>query len=298
MNTFGLEFRALIFTCVLQAVVATLAPAQTSVPTVGVVFEIGAGQFKSNMSQAQCASVENEVAETLTHLCGDSVPYLKWQKGNTSPASASLKVVLRSQNAGYGDEIFLQYSSVHNSQTIDWPRDPMMTVYPPFALSLPAHEPDRLKDDILKNLQAEFANDSFRGLLQERLAHNVSLVGSMTFDSTAQRCVLPLPWEALQATDDSVLSASFDAKRPEGATKTPVTFRLAPEHWEDRIKCRVLKFVWPPTSREPPQPDDLPEIAQSLQNKVGNISVYMEKYVRDFRFNTSGPLNLTPGSEK
>lgn len=267
-------------------------------PTIQVCFQVAAEPFKSNLTSAQRTKVETDLAQKLAELCAESIAYLKWQPASTTASGPALKVSLREESANYGNEIFLQYVSVNGSQELNWPRDPAKTVYPAFELSLPSHNPEQLESDILKNIRADFGNDSFRRNMQERLATTIPIAHTMTFDSTTERCVLPLRWDALQAAGTSVLLARFKARAEQGDER-PVQIRMAPERWDDEIKCRVFEFDYPPDNLKDEQlrdPNKRALIPKSLDNKVGDAAVYMESYVREFRANTSGKLNLSPRS--
>lgn len=294
------NYRVLTLACALSPIWLAVARAQQSPPTIGVFFEIAAEPFKSNLSAAQREKIEIDVARELVRLCSDPIAYLTWQEARTTGPRTALKVVLRNEHAGYNDEIYLQYLSIQGLEEKEWPRDSKKTVYPPIAFSLPAHNPDQLEADLLSNIRTDFANQDTRKQLQERLATTVPISGTLTFDSATQRCILPLSWQSLQAADSSVLLARFQARARQQTQAQPVQIRMAPERGDNEIKCRVFEFNYPPTSLVVERARQLsdPKIAQSLRDKVGDAAVYMETYVRDFRANTSGSLNVTPSNKR
>jgi hypothetical protein len=286
----------MILVCVFQPIWLAVAHAQQTPPTVDVFFEIAAEPFKSNLSPQQREKIESDIARELAHLCSDPIAYLNWREAHTMTPRIALKVVLRHERAGYNNEIYLHYISLRGSQQIEWPRDPKETVYQPFALSLPTHRPEQLEADLLSTIRTNFANEDFRKLLHDRLAATVPITETIGFDPTTQRCILPFSWESLKAADSSVLLASFQARSPQDSQTRPVEIRMAPERWDKELKCRVLKFSYPPTllEEQPGLPLNDRRIPESLRDRVGQAAVYMEKYVRDYRANTSGPLNATP----
>ena len=293
MSAFPRPVRLLMAAVLISTAVAE---AEETPPTIQVCFQVAAEPFKSNLTPSQLAKVETDVAQALAQHCTESIAYLNWQPASTTTSGPALKVILRQESARYGDEIFLQYVTVDGAQEVPWPRDPSKTVYPAFALSLPAHSPDQFEQDLLRNIQADFSNDSFRKTMDERLATAIPITHSMTFDATTDRCVLPLRWEALQAAEKSVLLARFKARVAQGDER-PVRIRMTPERWDEQIKCRVIEFDYPPTNLKDQQlsdPGARAMIPKSLNDKVGDAAVYMETYVRDFRANTSGSLNLRP----
>jgi hypothetical protein len=294
MSTFSSSRRAKILACAFQLIGLAIAHAQQPSPTIDIIFEIAAEPFKSTLSSQQRDKVEADIGRELVRLCSDPIAYLNWQQARAIGPRAALKVVLRNEHAGYSDEIYLQYISILGTQQMEWPRDPKKTVYQPFALSVPAHKPDQLEADLLRNIRADFANDDFRRLLDDRLATTIPITEEIQFDEATQRCVLPLSWESLHATEDSVLRAEFQARPPQESQARAVQIRMAPERWESELKCRVFQFQYPPTTFLQAQQLSDPKIPESLREMVGKAAVYMEKYVRDFRANTSGSLNVTP----
>ena len=279
------------------AIISTpIARAEETPPTIQVCFQVAVETFKSNLTPSELAKVETDVAQALAGLCTESIAYLNWQPTRTTTSGPALKVILRQESARYENEIFLQYVTVDGAEEVAWPRDSRKTVYPAFALSLPSHKPDQFEADLLNNIRTDFSNDSFRKTLDERLATAIPITHSVTFDATTERCVLPLRWQSLQAADKSVLLARYKARAAQGDER-PVRIRMAPERWDEQIKCRVIEFDYPPTNLKDQQlsdPGARAMIPQSLNNKVGDAAVYMETYVRDFRVNTSGSLNLSP----
>jgi len=291
-----MNWRALFVVCAFQAAWLASAPSQQSPPTIDVLFEIAGEPFKPNLSSQEREKVEVAIAQELARLCSDPIAYMRWQDARTLGPRAALKVVLQSERAGYGYEVFLQYFCVRGSEEKAWPHDPKYTVYQPYDL-LPAHNPQQLETAVRAKIRENFANDNFRKLLQGRLAANIPITETITFDVTTQRCVLPLSAESLQAADGSVLLAQFQARPPAETELRPVKIRMVPESWANGLKCRVFEFSYPPDiAQKVDRGQQLTDakIPESLKDKVGQAAVYMEEYVRDFRTNTKDSLDIAP----
>ncbi len=272
--------------CVLQTGAASeKLCGQDRPPVVSVEFEVADSLYIANMDVEPIEQIESTVSRRLAKLSERYFKFLRWshepQSGSVPDPAARLKVSLVGKPQPVGSEIELAFAATVGGKQVDLPHISNKRIYRSFD-EQHAHAPSLLQADVLDSLEVQFRNESFRAHLQKQFLRTIPLTRQVHVDRDNQRLVIPIPWDSLRASDESVLLVEFFVVEAMPEERTDGSLRLMPDGRATMdgvtglTRCAILRFNFPPSLREEWDPR-IPAVLSLAEEKV----VFMEFYDPD-----------------
>ncbi|MEM6454990.1 MAG: hypothetical protein AAF772_07835 [Acidobacteriota bacterium] len=260
--------------------------AQEALPQVAVAVAIEAADFVDGLGDDR-AEVEAATALHLASALTTRLPYVRWMPVDASAPAPSdgagqLRMRLTAVSAGFGDAIDLVFVPAVDGRDAVARQLTPERLYEAFDVQ-PSFEPLRLAQDLRARIDALAARDTWRQQLHDDLLRHVPLVRRVHLDDAARAIIVPLPFAALPAHEDSRLRVAFRAVRDDGALQDG-RIALRPVGavrgalWPGYLQCRVQTFAFPPI--------DVDAWDASIVDVLGRVddgalTVTMEHYVHD-----------------
>ena len=285
----------------LTATIATLVQAGQVPPVIATKFEIQATNFNQNFKPQERASCESAIGSEIAALGTDYFGCFRWlpqvNDANMTNCAGTLKVELSQEDRGYGYNIFLGYTRIVNGQSakLDFPAPTLL--YAASRLDQPTQDPNRLQADIITELRRQFQNQELRKHFQEEFLSLIPLADTIEVATNVERVIIPISWEALRATEKSVLLVRFQTQSGT-ANPLPVMIKMSPKEknlpgsWGLNVGCLVIEFDRPPVFSRDGWHRLIPE--SYAQRVNGTAGVYVSDYYKDYSAGTTGSLADKP----
>ena len=288
--------RAAIRACIaaLLAELALFAHADEVVPTLIAGFQIEAPSFSSNFDAAARADWEDTVSIELARMAESRFGCFQWvpQKHDTTQTNVAgrLTIKLMQVDRGYNIEASLGYFRGTGGPLVPFGSLRPRILYPATTINQPTQDPARLQGDVLAELRRQFDDQSVLNCLQREFVSLIPITKMLEMSTNAERVVIPIPWELLRASEQSILMVKFQTRPP---AALPVMIKMRPRErnlaatWAANVGCLVFEFDRPPVATHEQWH---PLMAESYAQRDGVPEVYMLEYWQDYSAGTTGPL--------
>lgn len=263
-------------------------------PVVGISFLIPDTVFTEIDPEVQDAII-SEINNHIVEKCSTYFGFLSWKSVSTSTSLSSDQLLLLNLKT-INNSIGLQAYDLVYSGKIGNDYYPNFQQIRPYRLyeyydEKPIHNPQKLKEDIIKGIETQFFDEAFRRDLHNNFLKEIPLTQKVYPDSSSQRIILPILWSELNSTQRSILLVEFKANGRDGYMEVNPVGQVYTGQWDGMVKCVVIHFSHDPI--EDNHWND--EIIRRLQKpQLDTVDVFMSVYDKKNNPGTFGTTVIDP----
>jgi len=264
-----------------------------------VVFD--SSLLKDNLDPAELARAQQELAAYAAEkLPNPGFDYMRWMPAQVQPelpSAAELRIVVHQISSSGIPRLVLEYQAFLGDEKVKLSSIVAQPIYDGPAPSV--HSVGRLIADVKSlRLDKDLPNEDFRRRLGEEFVHNIPLSDKVIVESGKPDIILPLDFDALHASDHSLLYVAFNAQ-PDTQPAADGYMRLRPMKkvplgtFQGGVNCRLYMFEFKDVSVPEDgvaDPQVIPQVLVILAPpSIKRVHVYMDKFERQL-----GTLITTP----
>jgi hypothetical protein len=285
---------AFLFTAtVLFAAAPTAAQPPPELET-AFVLDPGSVFVTTKLTPPQQDQVRDRISRRLAELGASRFGFLRWRPAGQPGAAgaARLTVTLRDVPKQSGQDNVIELSVRRGNAEVPLSQLGRTVVYRWFDLPKPS-DPGTLGDRVVQKLEELFANEAFRRELHASFLRGIPLAEEVRALGDDQRILVPLSWDELRPSSESVLLVKFVAasQKPGEMQLSLVKKRLAQPR-RGALQAAIKLFDCAPITLSNLGAWN-PQIPGLLEG-AKQVRVFMESYVHDVAPDVENGLVTSP----